>query len=81
MPNCSRYDTAPTDEDRMSRRIRKDLLAILVCPKCRKPVERQGDELQCSNPRCGLCYPVRDGVPIMLIDEARDPAGPRPGSL
>jgi len=45
-----------------------DLLAILVCPGCRKAVEQHGDWLVCR--ACALAYPVRDGVPIMLKDEA-----------
>lgn len=62
--------------------IDKDLLEILVCPKCKKAVQKQdagpGDSAQawlmCVG--CGLRYPVRDGIPIMLIDEAVAPAGP-----
>jgi len=30
-----------------------------------------GHELACTNPECGLIYPVKDGIPVMLIDEAR----------
>ena len=46
------------------------LLEILVCPKCRGALEyREGESvLICS--ACRLRYPVRDGIPIMLIDEA-----------
>jgi uncharacterized protein YbaR (Trm112 family) len=46
------------------------LLAILVCPKCKGELEYREDEsvLVCHN--CKLKYPVRDGIPIMLIDEA-----------
>jgi uncharacterized protein YbaR (Trm112 family) len=46
------------------------LLAILVCPKCKGELEyREGESvLVCHN--CKLKYPVRDGIPIMLIDEA-----------
>jgi len=58
------------------------LLDILVCPDCKKPVELRdsepGDDAQarlvCTG--CGLRYPVRDDIPIMLIDEAA-PAKPR----
>lgn len=54
--------------------INKDLLSILACPKCKKPVVLEGDTLRCTNSgACGLIYPVRDGIPIMLIDEATDP--------
>jgi uncharacterized protein len=47
-----------------------DLLAILACPRCKGTLEyREGDsELVCHG--CRLRYAVRDGIPIMLIDEA-----------
>ena len=48
----------------------KQLLDILVCPKCRTQVEQKGETLVCSNPECRLIYPIRDGIPVMLIDEA-----------
>jgi uncharacterized protein YbaR (Trm112 family) len=46
------------------------LLAILVCPKCKGELEYRPDEpsLVCQN--CRLKYPVRDDIPIMLSDEA-----------
>ena len=46
------------------------LLAILVCPKCKGTLEYRETEpsLVCIN--CQLHYPVRDDIPIMLIDEA-----------
>ena len=47
------------------------LLQILVCPKCKGELEykEEQNELVCS--ACRLRYEVRDGIPIMLIDEAR----------
>ena len=47
------------------------LLEILVCPKCRGELEHRTDpeELVCHS--CDLVYEVRDGIPVMLIDEAR----------
>jgi uncharacterized protein YbaR (Trm112 family) len=52
-----------------------ELLAILVCPECRASVtlNDDGSELVCTAAECGLAYPVRDGIPVMLIDEARRP--------
>lgn len=50
-----------------------DLLAILACPACRAPLDVAGDELVCTG--CGLAYPVRDGIPVLLVDEARRPEG------
>ena len=50
--------------------IAKDLLEILVCPACKQTLEyRQNPEcLKCK--QCRRLYPVRDDIPIMLIDEA-----------
>ena len=52
----------------------KELLDILACPKCKQPVEekkREGSEyLVCTAADCRLSYPVRDDIPVMLIDEA-----------
>jgi uncharacterized protein len=49
------------------------LLEILVCPDCKGSltVDQDHDELICNS--CGLIYPVRDNIPIMLVDEARRP--------
>ena len=51
------------------------LLEILACPKCRSPLraDTAASELICTNAECGLIYPVRDDIPVLLIDEARDP--------
>ena len=51
--------------------IDKDLLDILACPACRAEVRLEGDRIVCSS--CGKRYPVRDGIPIMLIEEAESP--------
>jgi len=45
------------------------LLEILVCPLCKGPLVHQKDELICKPDR--LAYPIRDGIPVMLEDEAR----------
>jgi uncharacterized protein YbaR (Trm112 family) len=42
---------------------------LLVCPKTRMPLRRVGDEL--VSDAAGLAYPVRDGVPVLLVEEAR----------
>ena len=56
------------------------LLEILACPECRAPVRADdvAQELVCTSETCGLAYPVRDDIPVMLIDEARRP-GSEPG--
>ncbi len=48
------------------------LLDIIVCPACRGDLVAEGDELVCTG--CGLAYPVRDDIPVLLVDEARRPA-------
>jgi uncharacterized protein YbaR (Trm112 family) len=55
--------------------IDKELLEILACPQCKTEVKLEGDWIICQNPQCGLRYPIRDGIPVMLIDEAKKPAG------
>ena len=55
--------------------IPKDLLDILVCPECKKSLalNENGESLKCS--ACQRVYPIRDNIPILLIDEAvTDPA-------
>lgn len=51
------------------------LLEILVCPLCKGKLEfdKSAQELICKP--CGLAYPVRDGIPIMMQDEARRISG------
>jgi uncharacterized protein len=46
------------------------LLEILVCPKCKGPLEHRPDPESLICGTCRLSYEVRDGIPIMLIDEA-----------
>ncbi|MCQ9186817.1 Trm112 family protein [Streptomyces sp. IBSBF 2953] len=50
------------------------LLEILACPACHAPLDEQDTELICTGQDCGLAYPVRDGIPVLLVDEARHPA-------
>jgi uncharacterized protein YbaR (Trm112 family) len=49
------------------------LLEILVCPDCKAPIAQEGAWLVCQRPTCALRYPIRDGIPVMLIEEAVDP--------
>jgi hypothetical protein len=55
--------------------IDKELLEILACPKCKTGVKLEGERIICTNPQCGLRYPIRNGIPVMLIDEAEKPQG------
>ncbi|WP_081982321.1 Trm112 family protein [Streptacidiphilus albus] len=49
------------------------LLEIFACPECHAPLTEADDELVCTSDECGLAYPVRDGIPVLLVDEARRP--------
>ena len=53
--------------------ISPDLLEILRCPQCKSKVEIDADasRLKCENPQCSLVYPIRDEIPVMLVDEAK----------
>ena len=46
------------------------LLEVLVCPRCKGPLEYREAESSLLCHRCALRYPVRDDIPVMLIDEA-----------
>lgn len=61
-------------EDNMADPIDDELLALLACPKCKAPLVREKDRLVCTRPECRLRYPIRDGIPILLIDEAESAA-------
>jgi len=56
--------------------IEPSLLEILACPKCHAPLraDEEASTLVCTNSECALIYPVRDGIPVLLIDEASKPA-------
>ncbi len=55
---------------RMLGMIPQDLMEILVCPVCKKSLVQSGDgqSLKCNV--CRRAYPVRDNIPILLVDEA-----------
>jgi uncharacterized protein YbaR (Trm112 family) len=50
--------------------IPQDLLEILVCPACKKPLvlKTNPEALKCN--ACNRVYPVRDNIPVLLIDQA-----------
>jgi uncharacterized protein YbaR (Trm112 family) len=59
--------------------ISEQLLEILVCPACRARVELEPDGAGLKCVECKRVYPIRDDIPVMLIDEAKidneQPAG------
>jgi len=66
----------PPDDDETP--IDPRLLDILVCPLGKGPLEYDRDRRELVSRQAGLAYPIRDGVPIMLIDEARHLDEPAP---
>lgn len=56
------------------------LLEILVCPATRGPLRYDPVAGELISDSAGLAYPVRDGVPVMLAEEARPLSGPAPKS-
>ncbi len=48
------------------------LLEILVCPVCHGPLRYDREAQELISDKVGLAYPIRDGIPIMLSEEARD---------
>ena len=47
------------------------LLDILVCPLTKGPLRYDADAQELISEQAGLAFPIRDGIPIMLVDEAR----------
>lgn len=47
--------------------VSQELLDILACPACKTPVTLEGEELICG--QCQRRYPIRNDIPVMLIDE------------
>jgi uncharacterized protein YbaR (Trm112 family) len=61
----------PQEPPKLGGDVDPELLAILACPLDKQPVTRVGNYLVCQ--ACQRHYPVRDGIPVMLIDEALTP--------
>lgn len=56
----------------MSRETDRKLLEILVCPMTKTRLEYDGEKQELISRAARLAYPIRDGIPIMLADEARE---------
>ncbi|MCY3828147.1 MAG: Trm112 family protein [Rhodospirillaceae bacterium] len=61
--------TEPASAD--SPQVDPKLLEILVCPVTRQPLQYDAEAQELISAAAGLAYPIRDGIPIMLQDEAR----------
>ena len=54
------------------RTVDPKLLEILVCPLTKGPLRYDAGAQELISEQAGLAYPIRDGIPIMLVDEARE---------
>ena len=47
------------------------MLEVLVCPKTQATLAYDAERQELVSKGCGLAYPIRDGIPVLLLDEAR----------
>jgi uncharacterized protein len=57
--------------DRSAGSVDPKLLDLLVCPLTKGPLRYDRERQELISEQAGLAYPIRDGIPIMLVDEAR----------
>lgn len=48
--------------------VNKELLKIMICPECKGEVDEKENKIVCAS--CGLKYPIKSGIPVMLVEEA-----------
>ena len=53
--------------------IDQEFLSLLACPSCKGSLRQEGERLVCTAIACGLRYPVKEGIPVMLVEEAEKP--------
>ena len=70
-PSAAATPEAPSEPPKLGGDVDPELLSILACPLDKQPVVRQGNYLVCQE--CQRHYPIREGIPVMLIDEALTP--------
>ena len=59
-------------------KIEPEFLEVLACPACRSGLRQEEDRLVCTSDACGLAYPIEDGIPVLLVEEAVGPDGESP---
>ena len=64
-------DLQTFDESELGGEVSQELLDILVCPEDKGPLQLSDDGKWLINPRNGYRYPIRKGIPVMLIEEGR----------
>jgi uncharacterized protein YbaR (Trm112 family) len=70
-PEAAARVESPQEPPKLGGEVDAELLAILACPLDKQPVTREGNYLVCQE--CQRHYPIREGIPVMLIDEALTP--------
>ncbi len=65
------FELQSYDESELGGEVSQELLAILVCPEDKGPLKLSADGKWLINPRNGYRYPIRRGIPVMLIEEGR----------
>jgi uncharacterized protein YbaR (Trm112 family) len=63
--------TDQADDDPKTRKVDRKLLEILVCPLTKTTLEYDAKAQELISPAAKLAYPIRDGIPILLEEEAR----------
>ena len=71
MSMSSEGGTEQIQWEKMTKEVDPKLLEILVCPVTKETLEWDKNKQELISKKAGLAYPVRDGIPIMLVDEAR----------
>jgi uncharacterized protein YbaR (Trm112 family) len=76
LPVNSRKNRSPPNKPELIKGVRrmaikKELLEILRCPKCKGPIHPNPDETGLICEQCRLMYEIREDIPIMLIEEAK----------
>jgi uncharacterized protein YbaR (Trm112 family) len=70
-PEGASGDLQSFDESELGGEVSQELLDILVCPEDKGPLQLSDDGKWLINPRNGYRYPIRKGIPVMLIEEGR----------
>jgi len=63
-------------DEKNNEKISQKLLDILVCPKTKGPLIFDQEKAELISKKAKLAYPIRENIPIMLIDEAREISDP-----
>lgn len=71
MERSDALDLPSFDESELGGPVSPELLSILVCPEDKGPLTLSADSKWLVNPRNGYRYPIRKGIPVMLIEEGR----------